>query len=257
MLKVITDLIPLGHPNRPGIKLEARKARVWHGTANLAASAGDEMHRKYAGRAFTKKWNAVKEKYEYFEADGSKFRFGAAHVYIDKDSATIMVPLDEYVPGCGDRPGDYSKYKGQTKLAQDVFGHRQNYQTIQIELCMNDMVNFDKVLANAIEFCTMYIPDIDMEDYRHFDITGKGCPSPLMDATKWHNFVTQLDNALHAKKIPEGTPLIRINGEIINRKMDVQPVIIDNRIFAPVRYVAEAFGKTVTYITTEKIVDIK
>ena len=116
MLKVITNFLPLGHPNRPGIKLSGLKARVWHGTANLKPSATDEMHRKYMGRNYIKRWNGAKSKYEYFEADGeTPFVFGGAHVFIDKDSATIVVPLDEVVWGCGDRPQDYDNgYKGQT-----------------------------------------------------------------------------------------------------------------------------------------------
>lgn len=263
MLKVITDLIPIGHPNRPGIKLTALKARVWHGTANLNPGATDTMHRGYVGRKYVKKWNQSLGKYEFFEDDGkTPFRFGAAQVYIDKDSATIMIPLDEYVPGCGDRPGNYNNYKGQTKIAAEVFNHQQNYQTVQFELCMNDMSAWDKVLDNAIEFVRTYIPRTDIADYRHFDVTGKMCPSPMVDNSPnpcpaWVAFKERLRKALVTPKVSPEAPIIKVNGEIINNKMDVQPFIKEGRVFVPVRFITEALGKKVIWIADEKIVDIR
>lgn len=263
MLKVKTDYLPLGHPNRPGIKLYGVKARVWHGTANLNSTAGDEMHRSYMGRAYTKKWDSKLGKYEYFETDGRSFVFGGAHVFIDKDSATIMVPLDEVVWGCGDRPSNYNNgYKGQTRLAKEVFGNQNNYYTWNIELCMNDMSAWDKVLSNAIEFVQTYMPKSGIEDYRHYDMTGKICPSPMVDSLpgvcpSWVLFRERIKKALLTPSIPDGVPIIRVNGEVINNKMDVQPEIKDGRIMVPVRFIAEALGKQVTWIANEKIADIR
>jgi len=263
MLKVNTDYIPLGHPNRPGTKLYGLKARVWHGTANLNSTAGDEMHRKYMGRAYKKQWNSKLGKYEYFEADGRPFVFGGAHVFIDKDSATIMVPLDEVVWGCGDRPNDYNNgYKGQTKLATEVFNNQNNYYTWNIELCMNDMSAWEQVLSNAIEFARTYMPNPDISDYRHFDMTGKYCPSPMVDNSPglcpaWVLFRDRVRKALLTPVIPSDVPVIRIGGEIINNKMDVQPFSKDGRVMVPVRFIAEALGKKVIWISDEKIVDIR
>jgi len=262
-LKVIVDYIPIGHPNRPGLKLYSQDARIWHGTANLNHTADDTMHRKYVGRAFVKKWNQSLGKYEYFEGDGNTpFRYGAAHNYIDKDSVTIMIPHDEYVPGAGDRPNDYNNgFKGQTKIARDVFNYQQNFRTIQTELCMNDMNAWDQILKNAVEFTKLYMPHIK-EDYRHFDVTGKICPSPLVNTKikeidpRWVDFIEQIDKALEISDYPLGTPLIRVNGKIINSLMDVQPFKKDGRVMCPVRFIAEKLGKKVTWIDKENIVDI-
>jgi len=208
MLKVITNYIPIGHPNRPGIKMTSKpKARICHGTSNYNNGTGDEMHRSYVGRAYTKKWNQERGKYEYFEANGELFRFGCTHVYIDKDSATIVVPLDEYCPGAGDRPLPYDEvYKGQKPLAKELFDNQQNYCTWQYELCMNDMNAWEQVLSNAIEFIKTYMPGADIPDVRHYDVTGKQCPIPFVNLSikevdpRWVAFRDRIRTALSTPK---------------------------------------------------------
>lgn len=258
MLKVNIDYIPLYHPNRPGYKIIKPLARIWHGTANYSSGADDIMHSKYVKRSYTKKWNNSLKKYEYFESNGKPFLFGCTHVFIDKDSAVIVVPLDEYVPGAGDRPNPYDNgYKGQTKIAKDIFNHEQNYKAIQFELCMNDMSAWDKVLNNAIEFCVNYVPDSTLLNFRHFDVTGKLCPSPMINNNTFEVFQLMLKLKLMQKKYPIGTPIIRVNGTIINDLMDIQPFIKNGRTFVPIRFIAEALGKEVNWIESEKIIDIK
>ena len=263
-LQVTQDFIPLGHPNRPGTKLYGIKARVWHGTANFDKGATDIMNGNYAGRAYVKKWNTTLGKYEFFEADGvTAFAFGVAHVYIDKDSAVIKVPLDEVTYSCGDRELPYDNgFKGQTQLATSVFNNQQNYYTWSIELCMNDMTAWPQVLANAIEFVRTYMPKADIEDYRHYDLTAKICPSPMVDNSPgvcpaWATFKASVKTALTTPALPIGTPLVKVNGQIINNKMDVQPFMKDGRLFVPIRFVAEALGKTVTWISGENMADIE
>jgi hypothetical protein len=201
--------IELGHPNRPGIKLKRVIARIWHGTANFNLSATDEMHEKYMGRKFKKIWNSKTNRYDIFEVNGKPFAFGGAHVYIDKDSATITAPLDEVVWGCGDRQMPYQihtpnieGYKGQRKLAYTLFNNMNNSYTWNIELCMNDMNNWDKVLDNAIEFVKIYMPGLDKYDLRHYDLTNKICPSPFVNLKikevdpRWVEFRNRLRSVL-------------------------------------------------------------
>ncbi|HEY9060500.1 MAG TPA: stalk domain-containing protein [Pseudobacteroides sp.] len=262
-LKVVFDYIPLGHPNRPGTKLYSQDARIWHGTANTSPTATDEMHRKYAGRPYIKKWNEETKSYKFYEQDGiTPFVYGATHNYIDKDSVTIIIPHDEYAPGAGDKSLNMNNgYNGQTRIARDVFNYQQNFRTIQTELCMNDMNAWDKVLSNAIEFTKLYMPHIK-KDFRHFDVTGKPCPAPLVNTSikevdpRWLQFVSRINAAIASLNYPADTPKIRVNGEILNGKMDVQPFIKDGRTFVPVRFIAEALGKKVVWIPSENIVDI-
>lgn len=208
-LKITENYIPLGHPNRPGIKLLGIKARIWHGTANLSSTAGDEMHQKYMGRNYKRVWNDTSKKYDTFESNGKPFVFGGAHVFIDKDSATITCPLDELVYGCADRQMSYQihtpgieGYKGQRKLSYILFNNMNNSYTWNIELCMNDMNAWEQVCDNAIEFVKLYMPGLDKEDYRHYDITNKNCPSPFVNLTireidpRWVKFKSRIREEL-------------------------------------------------------------
>jgi hypothetical protein len=183
VLKVIENYIPIGHPNRPGIKMISEPlARICHGTSNYNRGAGDELHHSYVGRKYIKKLNIPLDKYEYFETNGSPFRVGCTHVYIDADSATIVIPLDEYCPGAGDRPLPYDNvWKGQKFLAKEMFDNKQNYCTWQFELCMNNMAQWDKVLENSIEFILKYMPGVNIPILRHYDVTSKLCPIPFVD----------------------------------------------------------------------------
>lgn len=207
-LQIIEKYLPEGHPNRPGIKLIEIKARVWHGTANFKPGATDLMNVGYASRAYKKRWNNIKNKWDYFEVDEkTPFVFGSAHVYIDVDSATIAIPLDEIAYNCGDRPNDYNNgYKGQTKLAHDIFNNKNNNYTWSIELCMNNMNKWDLVCDNAIEFVKQYMPGLQIEDYRHYDVTGKICPSPFVNLfikeldPKWIMFKNKVKEALKEGK---------------------------------------------------------
>jgi hypothetical protein len=208
VLKIIEDYIPVGHPNRPGTIRPGTKARVWHGTGNLNPGAGDTMHRAYVGRKYHLGWMNGKPK--FFEANKvTPFRIAGANVFIDKDSAVIVVPLNEPVPGCGDRPLPYQNhtpgiegYKGQRKLSYDLTRNQNNLWTINIELCMDDMDAWEQVLENAIEFVALKCPDPDVLDVRHFDLTGKVCPAPMVDTSirevdpRWVNFQSRLAKRL-------------------------------------------------------------
>jgi hypothetical protein len=207
------QLLPRDHPNRSTRKLIEPRARIWHGTANFDANATDIMNAKYAGRKYVKKFDEVNKKWVYFEEDGvTIFRYGSTHVYIDIDSAIIVTPLDEETYNCGDRQLPYQDtnpnvngYKGQMKLAHDLFNNKNNLYTLSIELCMNNMKKWDIVCSNALEFIKTYMPDPNISDYRHCEITGKNCPSPFVNLNikgvdpRWLEFKKSIDKTLGKK----------------------------------------------------------
>jgi N-acetylmuramoyl-L-alanine amidase len=166
------------------------------------------MNVKYIGR----KWILKDEK--KYEADGvTPFRFGSAHVFCDMDSVTEAIPLDEVAWNCGDK--NYKR--GYQRIAEKVFMFRQNYETIGVEICNNDVIknslaDWDAAVENAknwvIEYLKAFNIRVDREGslnpqnveqapppgtvllLRHYDITGKLCPKPFVDDPKeWMNFI--------------------------------------------------------------------
>jgi len=214
-MDVVQAHIPARHPNRPGIKLRALKAIVIHYTQNDNPGATDTMNVKYLGRKYVRKEVEGKEK--SFESDGvTPFRFGSAHVFCDTDSITEAIPLDEVAWGCGDK-----NYKGgYQRISEKVFKFRQNYETISVEICNNDVIkdsmeDWEMAVENAkqwvIEFLDTYGLTVDKVGslfpqgvneappagtvliLRHYDITGKNCPKPFLDApSEWKRFVEEV-----------------------------------------------------------------
>lgn len=210
-MDVIKAHISAGHPNRPGTKLSTLKAIVIHYTQNDNPGATDTMNVKYIGRKYVKKDN------KKYEADGvTPFQFGSAHVFCDMDSITEAIPLDEVAWGCGDK-----NYKGDyQRIAEKVFKRRQNFETVSVEICNNDVIknspeDWEAAVENAkqwvIEFMNTYNLKLDVDGsmapqavddpppagtvflLRHYDITGKICPKPFVDTPKeWKEFIAEI-----------------------------------------------------------------
>lgn len=115
----------------------------------------------------------------------------SAHFFVDDDSVTISVPElsvawsvgGEKYPSCGRTGG--GKWNGKCT----------NFNSISIELCdtkRNGTFDFtEATLDNAAELCRMLMKKygIPIENViRHFDVVGKFCPAPFLDAYKWERF---------------------------------------------------------------------
>jgi len=202
------------HPNRPGYKLKGLKAIVVHYTQNDIPQADALFHYQYINRPYIIKYNEQK-KAIFFEKNGiTPFRFGSAHVFCDMNTIVETIPLDEVAWSCGDK-----NYNGGYKpVAYSVFQGQQNFYTINVEICNNDVIknsteDWEKSVENAKLFIKNFIQQhnftIDIEKslqpqsilphsltsqtillLRHFDITGKICPKPFIDSLQtWRNFV--------------------------------------------------------------------
>lgn len=210
-MDVIKAHIPAGHPNRPGRKLDALKAIVIHYTQNDNPGATDTMNVKYIGRKY------VKKDAKSYEVDGvTPFRFGSAHVFCDMDSVTEAIPLDEVAWGCGDK-----NYKGgYQRIAEKVFKRRQNFETVSVEICNNDVIkdsleDWEAAVEIAkiwvINFMNTYNLKLDVDGsmapqlvetsppagtvllLRHYDITGKICPKRFVYVPKeWKDFISEI-----------------------------------------------------------------
>lgn len=120
----------------------------------------------------------------------------SAHYFVDDDSATLSVPeLSIAWAVGGSKWSDCAKTGGGT-----MYGKITNTNSISIEMCdtLNDGTYqaSEKTLANTAELTKMlmakYHIDID-HVYRHFDVTGKRCPSYLMDKFEWASFKYRLE----------------------------------------------------------------
>ena len=199
LIQVIDKLVPKGHPNRP-CYTNNPIAIIVHYTANYNKGSNALAHTKYVSRDYIKKDGKV------YEINGvTPFVYGCAHVYIDNISAYRVIPYNEYAPAAGDTQLPKNNgYNGQTKIAKEVFNHKQNYMSIQYELCINGDGDWNKTVDNAIEIIArdMIKYNIPIEHvYRHYDLTGKICPKPFVDNPKdWERFINRLDNKIKELK---------------------------------------------------------
>jgi N-acetylmuramoyl-L-alanine amidase CwlA len=222
-LSIIQQIIPVGHPNRPGRKLASLKAIVVHFTDNDNPGMGDVPTAKWLGRAWHKgadgrpwewisKWG--KDDFGKWVVVGQveiPFRYGSAQVIIDEDSVTYALPLNEGAWSVGDARviPRTAENKGQKPVAKNLFYFNQNFETLNVEICNNG--DWDKAASNAASWIRNYLSEqklcIDMAAslepqsghpyitgtvwmLRHFDITGKICPRPFVDnSAAWKRFI--------------------------------------------------------------------
>jgi len=209
-----------GHPNRPGKKLEALKAIVFHYTANDSPEMGALNTIKYFNRKYIRTADSI-----FFERNGmERFRFGSTHYIADAFDVYCCIPPDEIAYACNDRSLPYTKeWKGQQPAASKIFQNRQNFQSISIEICNNDIIpqsnkDWEMACNNAIEWAIEFIKwnskkinleiSLNPQNFvtmrndeilllRHFDLTGKICPKPFIDnPDSWHVFVEKIAKAL-------------------------------------------------------------
>lgn len=228
-MTLLQKLVPVGHPNRPGTKLERIRAIVFHYTANDAPTATDMANAAYFGRTWAKLRDGSPGEgipgMPTVDKHGNPvpFRYGSAQIIADMDSVTVAIPTDEVAWGCGDRPMPYTELnKGQQPAARIWFGNRQNYQTVSVEICNNDAVknslaDWDGAVMNAKEWAISFLkskglhvnvqcslnPNVmgtlaanEILLLRHFDVTGKLCPEPFVsDPAAWASLVKSIAEA--------------------------------------------------------------
>jgi len=221
---ISNELLPAGHPNRPGTKLSGVRAIVFHYTGNDAPAATDTMNALYFGRKWMDgadgKPYEVKGQLPVLDSAGRMvpFRYGSTQLIADMDSVTRAMPEDEVAWACGDRPLPYTQeFKGQKPCSRYVFSGRPNYLSLSIEICSNDVIkgsseDWDGACSNAAQVAVDYLrshamtvnthksKNPDSPDscpaygevllLRHYDVSGKVCPKPFVDDQEaWYNFI--------------------------------------------------------------------
>lgn len=139
--------------SRVGRKKVAVEFLIWHYTANPGATA--ENHIAY--------FQGLRHQNPH---DGRDDRYAGAELFVDRDSAVEIIPLDEEAYHAGNR--------------------WYNQRSIGIELCIErDGTFHPDTIKRAIKIgaylCNKYRINPLTKQIRHFDVTGKICPKPWVD----------------------------------------------------------------------------
>lgn len=135
-----------------------------HNTGNTNKSAGDEAHSKYL---------------QSLENDDRVYK--SVHLFVDHDSITQCVPLDEFCYHAGDGNGD------------------GNRKTISIEICEGSQILLAESNAKKLN-AALLLTYPELKIYKHQDWSGKYCPHIILDRKNgWSNFVTDIYNIVNER----------------------------------------------------------
>lgn len=178
----IEDYVQVNKYSRPALPLIEPMGIILHWTANPGGT--DEGHQ------------------DFFDgADGGGSRYASAHLFVDRDSARLIVPLNEVAYHANEKPSKVAKFLASTDYYKRG---NANLTTIGVEMCVEKdgtihQETIDRTILVVAELCRLF--DLNEEDvYRHYDITGKNCPRPFVeDVSKFHNFKAGVKKELTPK----------------------------------------------------------
>lgn len=154
-IPVLTQYIPEGRKNRPGLKRDIRWI-VIHETDNFAKSADAQHHSDYLAT--------------------NKDDVNSWHYTVDEDVIIHQLPDEEVGWHAGDQ---YTEHGG-------------NMSGVGIEMCVNEGSDFKKTVDNTARLAAVllnaYELDIDALK-RHHDFSGKNCPAHYYKEEDWRQFV--------------------------------------------------------------------
>lgn len=129
-----------------------------HNTANSDPTAGDELHAQWLQNV-----------------ENADEQYVSVHLFVDQDSITQTIPMDEVTYNAGDGSGD------------------GNRKTISIEICEN--ANVLKAEDNAKKLnAAVILTYSKLKLYKHQDWSGKYCPHIILDrANGWINFIADVN----------------------------------------------------------------
>jgi N-acetylmuramoyl-L-alanine amidase CwlA len=197
------DFIRVNGYARSGKKLTDVRKLVIHYTANPGASAAN--HQKY--------FNNLKD------------RYASAHIFIDKDEAVCIIPLNEVAYHANDvqkRNANGTPWRGVKELLPNA-----NYLSIGVEMCLEKDGSFhpDTISRTEdvfVELCKRYNLDPIKDIVRHYDITRKNCPAPwVKDEKQFIEFKNRVKAKLNKKT--EEQLKENLNKEIINKNTTSKP----------------------------------
>lgn len=202
----IEKLIPRNPYSRPGNKLECVKKVINHYTANPGASAFN--HYKYFGSTLVAQNNKLPPR---------KRRHASAHIFVDKEEAYLIIPLDEVAYAAND-----GTFRGIPELRPNA-----NYRSISVELCIEKDGTFHpETVKRAAQIntylCEKFNLDPMKDIVRHYDVTRKNCPAPwVRNPQEFTNFKECVKNLLENKNKKEEVELYQPSNQAIKNATSI------------------------------------
>ena len=178
----------------------------------------------YVGKVSTAKNNA-----DYFHDNDLRGtdREASAHYFVDEKSIWQSVEDKDRAWHCG---GGLQGSNGHTH-----YGKCTNYNSIGVEMC----VKKDKkgvwyiepeTINNTVDLVKMLIAKHNIpvsQVIRHYDVTGKTCPEPMVrDEKQWFDFLSRLSAP---QKLETGNDII---WELMNGKHKIEITEVDRAVKA-------------------------
>lgn len=200
-IPVKRDIVePKGLKNvRTLIKMSQTIGITYHNTGNSAPTAGDEAHANWLQNVE----NADKE-------------YVSVHFFVDENSITQTVPIDEVTYHAGDGKGN------------------GNYKTISIEICEN--ANIQKAEENAQKLGAALRKTFNgLNIYKHQDWNGKYCPHVILSRGGWDKFKNDIykleaGSNIDNSQINAPTDTIEIQTDIYGYKTAADAMADKNRV---------------------------
>lgn len=159
---------------------------------------------------------------KYFQSPN---RGASATFFVDQDS--IYQSLSEDIVGWSIGGKLYPNYK-QTGGGK-YYEKATNVNSISIEMC-DSVDDVPSKTRNNVRDLVKYLMNkynIPKENViRHFDVTGKICPKPLVDAAKWNEFRDYITGGYKMEKTK-----IVINGKVV----EIETINVDGNNYVKLR----------------------
>ena len=210
---------PKGLPNvRTMTKMREVIGITNQNTANTAPTAGDEAHARYLQNV-----------------ENADTAYVSVHLFVDDDSITQCIPLDEVCYHAGDGSGD------------------GNRKTIAIEICENR--NYEKAELNAQKLnAALLLTYPNLKIFKHQDWSGKFCPRKILARPNgWLEFTAGIVKLVEDAKKAANVVKVNYNGQMC----ELAGQVIDNKNYVGIRELAEkVFDKVVEWDDKNKVVVI-
>lgn len=157
---------PMGKANvRTLIRMKECIGITNHNTGNSTPSASDEQHARWLQNV-----------------EAADKQYVSAHLFVDQNSITQAIPLNEVTYHAGDGKGD------------------GNFKTISIEICENAGVLQAEENAKKLN-AALILTNPRYKIYKHQDWSGKFCPRVILGRNGWDQFVEDIHSYIKDRPV--------------------------------------------------------